>query len=145
MFKVSHGQEVYRMKNEYVLQLLLQKFCDKCLQTEDLNCNQLFERADDNLEFEEIEEKEALTEEYVATRRKFEESFRRWVMLLLILFSPKNNSNGTVFNVMYEGLSSTIDYLLDPDRDFVQERGKPPPKPKYSLPTQTNLVLSSTC
>lgn len=130
------------MKSEYVLQLLLQKFCDKSSQTEEKVSLEFFERGESSLIC--VEEDSIIdpsNSDILGARKRFEEYFRRWILLLMIFCSPKNLDTSAIFNVTYKGIAAIIDYLIDPDRDFVQERGKPPPKPKYSLPTQTNLVF----
>lgn len=137
-FKVQFAGEEFQMKSEYVMQLLLQNFCEKSEQIEGKFCGELFERGEAGLVC--VESELELTPEGVEVRKRLEEHFRRWILLLIIVCSQKHVTSAPVFNVLYKGIASIIDYLIDPDRDFVQERGKPPPKPKYSLSTQSHLV-----
>lgn len=129
------------MKSEYVLQFLLQKFCEECVQSEDGSCIRVFERDSTSLQCILEGNSEPVSTESQEARKKLDTQFKKWIRFMIVLFSQKNTSTSNGFNILYEGLSNIIDYLIDPDRDFVQERGKPVPKPKYSLPTQTHLVL----
>ena len=142
VFKVQFAGKEYQMKSEYVLQLLLQTFCKKSAEIEGNYCGELFEQDKSGLTCKEDESVLSSQQpEFIEARKHLEEQFRRWILLLISIFSQKQVATSSNFNVAYRGLASIIDSLIDPDRDFVQERGKPQPKPKYSLPTQTHLVI----
>jgi hypothetical protein len=78
--------------------------------------------------------------EVLRMHQKIYYKFFGWLHLLQ-LFLEAEISSIPSYNTLCEIISSLIEKLLIPDKEQNVERGKPSPKPKYSPPAQTILVI----
>lgn len=67
--------------------------------------------------------------------------FSGWLHLMQLFLNAKIIKNSIAFETLCDGISSVIENMLHLEQYFPIERGKPMPKPKYSPPAQTLLVI----
>jgi len=142
--EILSGTTSYPMKIEYLLQLLLQNFCQKNKQN-NFNEYKYFENESNTERILKVKINEEFykNETLIKALNDLEAKFNEWIICLITLYDLDFLKNKITFPLFCHGISEVIQILIEPDliqASGTSDRNKGSNKPKYSLPTETLYV-----
>lgn len=140
MFDYIQINGKFSMKKEYVLQVLIRDHtqCQCCTEyffaplAQDPNSDRYLQMVEDH---------EKLTPEKKCYRQVLNATFTKWFHNVEIFLVPSRFKNLKTQYISAQIVSQTVDYFLEPDKDFLLEKAKTTPKSRYCSPMQTMLEL----
>ena len=142
--KIKSSSRTYPMKIEYLLQLLLQKFCEES-KTKENDDYKFFENEANTGRILTVEVSDELYkhDDVVKALKSLESRFNEWITCIMILYELDLMKTKSIFPLFCRGFSDIIQLLIEPDlvsSSTTPDRVKVSAKPKYSLPTETLYV-----
>ena len=151
---IDSSNKRYPMMTEYLPQLLLQYYCNKCAKpvspteeqpTRHLDFKYFVNEANEN-KLLYVEVKEGLWDNPDAKQilNELEEQFAEWLSCLVLLYDIELLKSKPSFAVVCKGIVDIIELLIEPEATnsllHHHEKGKLAGKPIYPMPTETLYV-----